>query len=96
MAKVVVTTTALAELESLIITHSLPPDTKERFQRAVRDLGRFPAMGTMLERDWNGYRFVLGPWRWMIIVYRYEQADGIVGIVTVQDGRSRRSATSDR
>lgn len=93
MARVVVTATALAELESLILTHSLPSDTKERFKRAVRDLGRFPELGPVLEGKWRDYRFVLGPWRWMLVVYRYEVVEDIVAIVTVQDGRSRRSLT---
>jgi plasmid stabilization system protein ParE len=96
MAEVVVTSTALAGLEELIRTHSLPTETKERFRLAVRDLGRFPELGPSLEGKWRGYRFILGPWRWMIVVYHYEPAQGIVAVVTVQDGRSRRSATFSR
>lgn len=96
MAELVVTSTALAELEHLIRTHSLPPDTKERFKLAVRDLSRFPELGASMEGKWRGFRFVLGPWRWMIVVYHYEPAEDIVAVVTVQDGRGGRPATSSR
>jgi hypothetical protein len=37
--------------------------------------------------------FVLGPWRWMIVVYVYFEADQRVVVVTIQDGRSSRFAS---
>ena len=100
MAKVVVTAIAAADLESLIISHSLPIDTKERLKRAIASLQRFPELGSVLERSWQGYRFVLGPWRWMLIVYEYQmpsdiEASDTVAIVTIQDSRSRTSPTSE-
>jgi len=45
---------------------------------------------------WAGFRFVLGPWRWMIVVYVFDEADDRVAIVTIQDGRAAASATSGR
>lgn len=96
MARVVVTATAAADLESLIISHSLPHDTKERFKRAGGSLQRFPELGSTLEGSWQGYRFVLGPWRWMLILYEYQKADDTVAIVAIVDSRSRKSPTSDR
>jgi hypothetical protein len=42
----------------------------------------------------RNYRFVLGPWRWMLIVYVFDEAQDRVAIVTIQDGRSSRAATS--
>lgn len=94
MATVVVALTALTELESMIQTLGLPADTKERFRFSIRNLGSFPELGPSLEGKWSGYRFVLGPWRWMIIVYEYNPATDSVAIVTVQDGRSRSAATA--
>ena len=96
MAEVVVAPTAVAELESLIVSLSLPTDTKQRFARAVWALREFPELGPSLQGRWQGYRFLLGPWRWMLIVYRYYEIDDRVAIVTVQDSRSHHSPTVER
>lgn len=96
MATVVVTPTAAADLERLIASHSLPSDTIGRFKRAVEPLGPFPLIGGSLHGRWAPYRFVLGPWRWMLVVYAYEEEADRVAIVTIQDARSSRAATSLR
>ena len=37
---------------------------------------------------WEEYRYVLGPWPWMVIIYRYwELADAVV-ILRIYDGRT--------
>jgi hypothetical protein len=36
----------------------------------------------------------VGPWGWLLIVYRYRQEDDVVEIVTFQDVRSAESAAS--
>jgi plasmid stabilization system protein ParE len=86
---------AADDIARLCVTHSLPPDTNERIRRSLRSLGQFPRLGTALEGEaWAGFRFVLGPWRWMVIVYEcYENEDRVV-VVTVQDGRSSNAATA--
>ena len=41
---------------------------------------------------WTGFRVVLGPWPWMLIVYAFDEPGDRVSIVTVQDvgaGRDR-------
>jgi hypothetical protein len=87
---------ALEDLERLISTHSLPSDTRERVKRSLRLLEDFPYLGAPLSGRWEGFRFLLGPWRWMLIVYQYfEDEDGVV-VVTIQDGRSFGAATSAR
>jgi hypothetical protein len=53
----------------------------------------FPLIGAALEDRWKGFRFVLGPWRWMVLVYADLEADDRVVIVTIQDGRSSRFAS---
>jgi hypothetical protein len=50
-------------------------------------------LGPALSGRWTGYRYLLGPWRWMIIVYEYDEDQDVIGIVTVQDARSERSPT---
>lgn len=91
MARVVVTSAAVEDLERLIATHSLPADARDRVRRSLEPLGRFPLLGRALEGRWDGFRFVLGPWRWMIVLYVYDETDDQVAIVTIQDGRAARS-----
>ena len=94
MASVVVTPTASADLAMLITTHSLPADTTSRFKRSVASLAQFPLFGAPLHGRWSDYRFLLGPWRWMIVVYIYDEPADRVAIVTIQDARSGRAPTS--
>ena len=94
MARVEVSRSAAADLDRLIRTHSLPKNTKQRFKRAVRPLGRFPRLGPELGGRWSGFRFVLGQWRWMLVVYVYFENKDRVVIVTIQDARSSGAARS--
>jgi plasmid stabilization system protein ParE len=96
MATVVVTPTAAADLTRLLATHSLPADTIVRFKRSVAALATFPLLGAQLHGRWTGYRFVLGPWRWMLVVYDYDETMDRVAIVTIQDSRASQAATSDQ
>lgn len=88
MARVEFAATAVEDLDRLIRSHSLPPDTRERIKRSIAPLKRFPLLGASLEGRWSGFRFLLGPWRWMILVYVYFEDDDRVVVVTIQDGRS--------
>jgi plasmid stabilization system protein ParE len=96
VSAVIVTPTARGDLETLIQTHSLPGSTFERVKRSIEPLGRFPLLGAPLHAPWIRFRFILGPWRWMLIVYDYDEQADRVAIVTIQDGRSARAATSAR
>lgn len=87
--------TAVADLE-LIVVLSLPSDTRSRMRARLRQLGEFPESGQKLEGRWEGFRWVLGPWRWMLILYAFDEDADQVSVVTIQDSRSARSATSDR
>ena len=96
MARVVVTETARADLRELIATRGLPPSTAERVRNAILPLAEFPLLGRARVDAWEGFRFVLGPWPWMLVVYVYDSASDQVSIVTIQDARSAQAATSDR
>ena len=97
MARVEVSRAAADDIARLCVTHSLPPDTNDRIRRSLRSLGQFPRLGTELEgEEWAGFRFVLGPWRWMAIVYEVNDGDDRVVIVTVQDGQSSSNAATAR
>ena len=96
MAHVELSAAAADDLEQFIRTHSLPADTKVRVKRSLQPLQRFPLLGTALGGRWSGFRFVLGPWRWMVIVYAHLEEEDRVVVVTIQDGRSSRAATASR
>ena len=93
MTRVIIAPQAVEELERLIRTHSLPPNTKDRVRRSLHPLTRFPLLGTGIERGrWSGYRFVLGPWRWLIILYKVDAESNTVMIASIEDGRSSETA----
>ncbi len=52
-------------------------------------------MGPELRAAWRPFRFVLGPWRWLLIMYAYEEDSDLVVVVTMQDARSSSAATSE-
>jgi hypothetical protein len=96
LTRVLVAPEAVADLARLISTHSLPPDTPSRVRRSIEPLARFPLLGAPLEGRWRDFRFVLGPWRWLLIVYAYDEEADLVAVVTIQDGRASTAATSGR
>ena len=94
MARVVVAESARADLNALVLSHSLPASTRARVRTSLRPLATFPLLGPALTARWHGFRFILGPWPWMLLVYVYDGAADQVSVVTVQDSRSARAATS--
>jgi hypothetical protein len=93
MARVVVAQRARTDLDHLIRTRSLPPDTPARVQALLRQLTSFPSIGKRLAGRWHGLRVILGPWPWMLIVYVFDEGTDTVAIVAVHDARSASSAT---
>jgi plasmid stabilization system protein ParE len=96
VARVEVARAATEDLDRLIRILSLPADTRERVKRSLRPLARFPRLGPELTGRWTGFRFVLGPWRWLIIVYVFEASEDRVVVVSMQDARSATAATAAR
>lgn len=96
MATIVVAESACADLDALILTHGLPASTRQRVETALEPLARFPLLGPELTGRWQGVRFTLGPWPWMLLVYLYDEPLDQVALVTIQDSRSARAATSGR
>ena len=80
----------------MIRTHSLTESTIDRVRAALAPLADFPLIGPALEGRWQGFRFVLGPWPWMLLVYVWNESTDEVAVVTVQDARSARAATGAR
>ena len=94
MAAVEFSQAAVEDLDELIRTHSLPTNTRVRVARSMRPLAQFPRLGPALSGRWGGFRFLLGPWRWMLLVYAYFEDEDRVIVVTVQDGRSSTAVTN--
>ena len=94
MARVELAAAAVEDLDALIRTHTLPADTRPRVARSLRVLERFPLIGPSLTGRWEGFRFLLGPWRWLLVVYVFIEAEDRVVVVTIQDARSSTAATA--
>ena len=96
MARVLVAPDARDTLESLIRTDSLPSDTRERVRLSLRRLERFPLLGRAIEEGrWSGYRFILGPWR-LIVLYKYIGESETVMVASFEDGRSPAAPSGSR
>ena len=96
MARVLVTPRAVADLNALVAGLGLSGSPIARVQRSLRILERFPNAGRALTGPWEGTRFLIGPWPWMILVYVYDEIDDAVYVVSVHDGRSGASPTTAR
>jgi len=96
VAQVVVTPRARRDLDEAISALDLPDDAWTRIGRSLRVLETFPAAGPELAGRWAPARFVIGPWSWMILLYRYEESSDRVYLVAMHDGRSAAAATAVR
>jgi len=96
VARVELAHAAIEDLDSLIRTHSLPADSRARVARSLRALERYPLMGPALIGRWEGFRFLLGRWRWMLLVYVFSEDEDRVIVVTIQDARASTAATAAR
>ena len=91
----VVSPQARDDLDDLIWELKLPPDTRQRVQKRLCSLESVPAR-QRLSGDWEGFRFILGPWGWMLIVFTFDEKIDEVVIATIQDARNSTSVTADR
>ena len=96
MAQIIVTPQAQRDVNDAIATLHLPDDAWPRVARSLRALETFPLAGAELRGRWAPTRFVLGPWSWMLLLYRNEELSDRVFVVAMHDGRSATSAMSSR
>lgn len=92
MATVLVAPVARDRLDEIIADYSLPADTRDRVRDRLAVLERFPLAGQQLTGPWLGFRRLLGPWRWMQLIYHYDPIADVVGVVTIEDVRSSTAA----
>lgn len=96
MARVFVAPAANADLNDLTSALGLPRNTRARVKRRLGQLADFPQRGEELTGRWEGFRYILGPWPWMLIIYAFDAKANHVNVVTIQDSRSAHAATSHR
>jgi plasmid stabilization system protein ParE len=96
VAQVVVTPQAQRDAGEAISALNLPDDAWTRIGRSLRVLETFPLAGPELAGRWAPARFVIGPWSWMILLYRYEESSDLIYVVAMHDSRSAASATAGR
>lgn len=96
MAQVIVTPRGQRDIDEAIAALGLPADTWTRVARSLRVLETFPLAGAELTGRWAPTRFVLGPWPWMVLLYRYEESSDRAFLVAMHDARSAASATATR
>jgi hypothetical protein len=95
VASVELARTAVEDIERRVVMLSLPPDTPARVARSLRPLERFPRLGVALRGRWDGLRCLVGPWRWMLLVYESREEQDRVVVVTIQDARSSSAVTGN-
>jgi len=88
VARVELSLAAVESLDRMIVTHSLPVDTRARVKRSLGILEQFPSVGRQLEGRWQPLRLLIGPWRWLLLVYLYDERDEEIVVVTIQDARA--------
>jgi hypothetical protein len=93
VADVIVAPSAWIALDELIATRSLPGQARSRVVATIMALAVFPERGRRLPGRWSGFRYVLGPWPWMLLVYEYEPSTEVVAVVSIQDARAIGAAT---
>ena len=84
MARVELARAAIEDLDRLVAVLSLSTDTRDRVRRSLAPLAELPRLGPELTGRWTGMRFLLGPWRWMLLVYDYDELRHRVGPVVVR------------
>ena len=93
VATLVIAPAAAGDLDLLL---KLPANARVRVRTRLSQLADFPESGGELTGRWQGFRYILGPWRWMLIVFGYDKDADQVNVVTIQDSRAAQSATSHR
>lgn len=94
MPTVVVAPRAAEDLERIITSNELPADARSRVRSLLAPLAEFPRMGSPLGGRWEGFRYLLGPWPWMLLLYVFDEEQDLVAVTTIQDARMRDAATS--
>ncbi|HEV7937056.1 MAG TPA: hypothetical protein VGP18_03420 [Solirubrobacteraceae bacterium] len=47
-----------------------------------------------MDKRWAPLRWTLGPWRWLVILYVYDEQEDCVSVLSFEDARSSGAVTS--
>jgi hypothetical protein len=83
-------------LQALVDSLGLGDLALKRVQKSLGILEQFPLAGRALTGPFEGTRFLIGAWPWMILVYVHDEADDAGFVVSVHDGRSGTSPVAHR
>lgn len=90
MARVEVAPSARDSLNRMIADLHLPSGTRDLVRERLRQLQTFPESAPARDEGrWAGYRALVGPSSWLIIVYRFIEPEDIVQVVAMIDARQR-------
>jgi plasmid stabilization system protein ParE len=92
MVRVVLSVDARRDLDEIISSHHLPSDTPIRVRQRLAPLAMYPLIGPALGVT---YRYLLGPWSWMLLVYRVDQPRGTVVVTAIKDVRRAGASMGD-
>ncbi len=92
MPTIEVTRLARDEFRELIQTRQLPGDTRERVSRTLLMLEEFPRAGKQLSGVWRDCHALIGPWGWLIVVYKYIENEDRVVVIAFHDARTSDAA----
>jgi plasmid stabilization system protein ParE len=59
-------------------------------------LADFPELGPAIGGGFGSRRFLVGPWRWLIVIYEVDATADTVVILRVVDGRTSNSPLGRR
>ena len=96
MATVAAAQRARSDLADLIASRRLPADTRDRVRRSLSQLETFPLAGRRLTGRWRGFRVLIGPWPWMLLVYQYDERTDTVTVDAIHDARTATAAATER
>lgn len=95
--KIHVAESAAEHLAHLIAVLLLPEDTRARVRTRIETLAEFPDIGVPLPNAAHpDLRFIVGPWRWMLIVYQVDRALDVITVIAIEDARMSATVISTR
>lgn len=90
MAELGIAPSAREDLDHLLATRPVPDDALAIVRRSLRQLEEFPLSARAVGSGrWKGQRVKVGPWRWLLTIYWYDEDRDFVLVEAFRDSRTR-------